>query len=251
MTNVDPGALLRAVYESPDDMALRMVLADALIERGDPRGELIVLQAQREDAQDRDAQSTKKALLRERALLKKHMREWLGPLTRVVVMNTAVFERGFLARCVAQAKDQRTADLHFHYPEWATVRSIEFRNASRITTAMRGLRDAAPLDEHGLRHLATHGHPTLERLLIRRSTVQVTLSWDEAAGAPGGPVGSKTYLVAAVLDCIARFGPCGAVRDLRLEGRPHVTFSEEHRSIITTRARQFPKLQSATYPWSQ
>lgn len=47
-------ALWRAVIEAPDDLDRRLVLADALIERGDPRGEAIALHC-RHDARLLDA----------------------------------------------------------------------------------------------------------------------------------------------------------------------------------------------------
>lgn len=42
------------LLQSPDDVSLRLVLADVLAERGDPRGELITLQHARAHATDRD-----------------------------------------------------------------------------------------------------------------------------------------------------------------------------------------------------
>ena len=41
---MDLEALYHNVYENPGDDRRRLVLADALLERGDPRGELITLQ---------------------------------------------------------------------------------------------------------------------------------------------------------------------------------------------------------------
>ncbi len=48
-------ALWRSLIESPDDVERRLVLADALIERGDPRGEAIALQC-RDDGRAQAAQ---------------------------------------------------------------------------------------------------------------------------------------------------------------------------------------------------
>ena len=44
---VSDAELLAQIYANPDDDALRAVYADALLERGDPRGELITLQLER------------------------------------------------------------------------------------------------------------------------------------------------------------------------------------------------------------
>nr|HEX4316534.1 TIGR02996 domain-containing protein [Kofleriaceae bacterium] len=81
----DPlAALFAAVDAAPDDDAPRRVLADALLELGDPRGELIALQLAPvlDDA-------------RIRALLDAHRAEWAGKLD---LIGDVVFERGFPAR---------------------------------------------------------------------------------------------------------------------------------------------------------
>ena len=70
---VDEEALLRAVYDSPDDDAPRAVLSDFLLERGDPRGEFIQLQLTRcQRGLNPEEQR------REAALLRKHQATWLG-----------------------------------------------------------------------------------------------------------------------------------------------------------------------------
>ena len=84
------------VYANPDDDGPRLVLADALLERGDPRGELIMLQFKRRDGQLDDAGHS-----REKELLKKHAKQWLGPLAPVISWGKgyagSTFERGFLS----------------------------------------------------------------------------------------------------------------------------------------------------------
>ena len=51
--------------------------ADYLAERGDPRGEFMQVQLALED-ESRPAAERKKLAAREKALLKKHERDWLG-----------------------------------------------------------------------------------------------------------------------------------------------------------------------------
>ena len=94
--------LLAAIHAAPDDDEARRVYADALIERGDPRGELIVLQLRRAagDASERENEL-------ERALLKRYASGWLGPIAHLVDASGGLssawarsrtrFERGFLA----------------------------------------------------------------------------------------------------------------------------------------------------------
>ena len=54
MTDAELAELLRTVIARPDDIDVLSVYADVLIERGDPRGELIVLQLQRRTADSQD-----------------------------------------------------------------------------------------------------------------------------------------------------------------------------------------------------
>lgn len=83
----DEAVLLQQVLDHQHDDTARQVYADALTERGDPRGEFIALQL----AGSGSLQTT---LKRQRALLKQHQAEWLGPLHRVFTHH--VFHRGFL-----------------------------------------------------------------------------------------------------------------------------------------------------------
>src|ERR1043165_3448158 len=83
--------LLALVYAAPDDDGPRLVYADALLERGDPRGELIALQIARARGPVSDD-----ARAREAELLTDHARlaAWGQPLS---TGGTCTFERGFPA----------------------------------------------------------------------------------------------------------------------------------------------------------
>ncbi|MDP1921029.1 MAG: TIGR02996 domain-containing protein [Myxococcales bacterium] len=97
---IDP--LLQAVFDDPRDDRLREVVADALMERGDPRGEFIALQLGL-------ARGVLKHIDRAYALERRFGRDWAGlaPISRVR------FARGFPWLVEAPtASDQ---------PEWATV----------------------------------------------------------------------------------------------------------------------------------
>src|SRR4051812_33743754 len=89
----DAAAFVRAVCDAPDDDLPRLIFADWLDERGDPRGEFIRLQVGRprlpaDDPRRRDWKA------REDELLRAHEEEWLGPLADVVSSYT--FRRGFI-----------------------------------------------------------------------------------------------------------------------------------------------------------
>ena len=82
-TGID--ALWREVARDRDNDAPRSVLADALAERGDPRGEMIALQLDVRGGGDSRAAK----------LLKRYRDDWLGDLGRVIATD-AEYRRGFL-----------------------------------------------------------------------------------------------------------------------------------------------------------
>jgi uncharacterized protein (TIGR02996 family) len=92
-------ALRAAVYAAPDDDAPRLVLADYLLERGDPRGELIHVQCAIARGDHAEA-----LLAREQALLRDRPR---GPIPMAIG-----YDRG-LARAILEA--DRTDDKHLRF----------------------------------------------------------------------------------------------------------------------------------------
>src|SRR5437867_9522836 len=91
---------LRAIIEEPDDVGLRLIYADWLEERGDPRGEFIRVQCQLEETDEYDPHWTE-LKARERELLAVHERKWLGALDGRVWKWT--FRRGFVEHISAHA----------------------------------------------------------------------------------------------------------------------------------------------------
>ena len=125
------GDLLQSIYERPDDIARRLVYADALLERGDVRGELITLQCQET--------LTNEQQRRVRALLKDHGIEWLGPLAPIIRKGFQ-FERGFLADCTIDSnKGTRIRPLVGH-PAWSTVHTLADSALIALHPVMRSLR---------------------------------------------------------------------------------------------------------------
>jgi uncharacterized protein (TIGR02996 family) len=94
----DELALWDEVIANPDDLGARMVLADALIEQDDPRGQVIALQCNGSD---------ERAV---KAFLHEYWQLWLGDAALVFDRRYCTFERGMLA--VATAGSSAT-------PEWA------------------------------------------------------------------------------------------------------------------------------------
>lgn len=114
------------VWAAPLDDAPRAVFAAWLLERGDPRGELITLQLAR--ARDPAEPANAEIIKRERALLSEHHRAWMGELEPVVSKNAYAFERGFLARAEVPWRKLAALPALMTHPAWATVR--EYKLAS-------------------------------------------------------------------------------------------------------------------------
>jgi len=134
--------LWAAVYANPTEHAPRQVLADFLLEREDPRGELIALQLA--------AEKTPAAIKREQALLKAHVTEWLGPIAPVVTKSSVVFSRGFLSEALARFKNEHDVKRYGAYDEWSTIEVLrhapvmslsQLRWATFVPPQMTGLRE--------------------------------------------------------------------------------------------------------------
>src|SRR5947209_5479870 len=105
MTHDD--AFLRAIIEGPDDDDLRLVYADWLDERGDPRGEFIRVQVElaRPSGDDGPPGARRRGELeaRERELLREHAGEWAGSLRGRA--GPADFSRGFVETIRARPEE--------------------------------------------------------------------------------------------------------------------------------------------------
>jgi len=111
---VSEADLLAEIYDDPKADGPRLVYADMLQERGDPRGELIAMQIIQRNPE------------RERALIAQHGRAWLGPLAAVIDLDKdsqTTFERGFLATAeLRRGADSLKAVLGAE--QWRTVEEL-------------------------------------------------------------------------------------------------------------------------------
>ncbi|MDP1829409.1 MAG: TIGR02996 domain-containing protein [Archangium sp.] len=139
-SSVDAEKLLAAIYADPADIGPRIVYADLLISRNDPRGEFISLQCQRADGA--------KPTAREQALLKNHGRAWLGALESSIRKQGLVYRRGF----IAQARECNSSDDHLANPAWNTLEALELDSTSGA---------------HAKRFFGAHAFPVLRRLIAR------------------------------------------------------------------------------------
>ena len=113
--NVDTelDTLLAAVLAHPDDDHTRSVYADALQERGDPRGEFIALQLAKTDEK------------RQRKLLDEHGRDWIAPLDAAIKPDSIRFARGFLDACRVEWKTPKQRQQLVGHPLWSTVTELD------------------------------------------------------------------------------------------------------------------------------
>jgi len=126
--------LLGLVYGDTTSDTHRMVLADRLLELGDPRGELIALQLAR-------AKSGSEVTQRERELLARYGTIWTQPLG--TYLKRYEFRRGFLASAVLDHRTDFPAELE-RQSMWTTVEDLETINASLIrSSALASLRRLA------------------------------------------------------------------------------------------------------------
>lgn len=150
-------ALFAEVYADPVADSPRLVLADLLLQRGDPRGELIALQLARGDGEP-----TK----RELSLLGKHGRAWLGRLAPVVSWrrrhSRTAFRRGFLAVADIMLTADKKLEPLLGEPEWTTVEQLTggWDTDLLLAAPLRGLRSInARLDEATIAALARRREP--------------------------------------------------------------------------------------------
>ncbi|HZI13844.1 MAG TPA: TIGR02996 domain-containing protein, partial [Myxococcus sp.] len=145
--------LLARVYADPEDLTARMVLADHLLEGGDPLGELITLQCMpRADE------------ARIEVLLSEHRLRWEAPLGAYVERECARFERGFpVSVKMRRGWGERLPEP---LPCWATVREIDWAGAVFPDVAkwlshphLRGVTTLRRMDPELAEGLGARGHP--------------------------------------------------------------------------------------------
>jgi uncharacterized protein (TIGR02996 family) len=146
-------AFVRALAADPDDEAGWHAFADYLAERGEPRGEFMQVQIALEN--ESLSKAGRDALKKEEArLLKKHQREWLGPLAACTVDAEPVtfwrgkqvkgapvahrFARGWLSR------------LAFHDLTVAEARALAQAAQARLIRELvvEQVKPEAPVDSH-------------------------------------------------------------------------------------------------------
>jgi uncharacterized protein (TIGR02996 family) len=127
MLKTEPETFFQAILDQPDDDHLRLIFADWLEERGDPRGEFIRIQHALLDPSLNDDQRYP-LLVCERELRCRHEAEWLGPLAEI--LHGWEFRRGLVEEATLAA-----AAFLEHAPALfaaAPVRHIKLLNAREL-----------------------------------------------------------------------------------------------------------------------
>jgi uncharacterized protein (TIGR02996 family) len=123
-------ALEAALVADPDDRGSHMAYADWLAEQGDPRGEFISVQLALEDPR-LPAGQRKKLQQRERALLRAHRADWLGPLAPLAGHGLLVqFARGWIDRVAVDFLTRPLASLLAWEPRLRLVRRLSVSYAA-------------------------------------------------------------------------------------------------------------------------
>ena len=144
----DPRAqqLFEQVCTHPSDDSPRRVLADYLLERDEPRGELI--------ATALDAATNPAAKERYEALFRERFSTWFHPLGHASPDATAVFDRGFLVKCDVFIRPDAELDGLRGALVWGTVEHLRVHGGRSILhPVMRALRTVGPLDASWLADL--------------------------------------------------------------------------------------------------
>ncbi|MBL8911626.1 MAG: hypothetical protein JNM17_13115 [Archangium sp.] len=166
----DLDGLWKAFWEQPLDEGRRVVLADALQNASDPRGEFITLQMAIDEGRA-DAAAEKRA----NALLKSHIDSWAGSLPGAELASRE-FRRGFLS-AITIRPDRDHLPKALERNEWRTVERL------------------------GINYLSIYA-PTVGKLLERMPCIRVlTLNRDfmgsELEGlAPSGPFKTVKFIAA-------------------------------------------------------
>ena len=165
--------LVQAVREAPEDLSLRLVIADWFQEHGDPRGELIAAACR---LAGRGLSPATRGMLTKRvdALMQAHEHTWARPVSDLGVRWT--FRRGFVHSMHGDV--QRILEGWQSVIEVEPVVHVELRDCdadameqlagSELLRAILHLTIRGTIGDEGVRHLvAAPGFGTLERLNLK------------------------------------------------------------------------------------
>ncbi|MEJ7603624.1 MAG: hypothetical protein WKG01_37400 [Kofleriaceae bacterium] len=214
--------LWAGVIRDPDDGPARMVLADALVERSDPRGELIVLQG-------------RGAGPRAEQLLRRHFKTWMGDAALVMPRKLCTFRDGMLAE--ARLGTANT-------PPWAWRKIAGHRELATL----REVRPSyAPADEYAeliatLPNLRTILFDAPE-MVLRLAAIDARLSVTAVDYVEYNPTLPAIRDLPALSDVCASLARCAPALETLHLGMLHGSTQDELAAVVPTLAEQFPRLR--------
>jgi uncharacterized protein (TIGR02996 family) len=128
--------LWQAVFDAPDDLSQRAILADALADLGDAYGEFVQLQL---------GPSSRTTDRRIRALLKAHGTTWAGPLDRVLLKGGRVWNQGFLTGGRLRVRAMEDAERAGADPRWQLFERLGIPNPLFFSDPLHALLRRADL----------------------------------------------------------------------------------------------------------
>ena len=159
---------LAAIIASPDDIVPRLVYADWLEEQGDPRGEFIRVQCERETLEERDPRCVDLDY-RERSLLAEHRNIWAKPV-RKWGGRVIGFRRGFVEDITVRA------DVFLNEGEEllsvSPIRRVKLTHAKNLVKELANCQLLARLESLSLRDCKL-GLARLEEFLKSRHISQI------------------------------------------------------------------------------
>jgi uncharacterized protein (TIGR02996 family) len=177
-------AFLQAIIESPDDDGLRLVYADFLDERGDPRGEFVRVQCQLARLPEADPRRPELEA-RARTLLQEHEQVWASPLLGLLdgMVTRLQFRRGFIEGATVETRGLLLhADPLFRL---APLRHLQLYLARRRIGQLAALPHLArltALDLHG-QSLGDEGVRAICSSPHLRGLADLRLSWNSITDA--------------------------------------------------------------------
>lgn len=223
--NMEQG-FIRALIEAPDDDELRLVFADWLEERDDPRGEFVRIQVERA-RQGQDELRQARNWLREQELLAAHEKAWVAPLRPWA--REWRFVRGFVEWVRIEAEVVLAEGRRVF--ERTPVRHARFNNA---TEHVAGLAAAAELAR--LRSLDL-GYNLLSDELVKPLSASPHLARLVSLNLACNPLGNggAAALALARLPAVVelylyrtQLGPAGLQALLGAQGWPGFTVLDLH-----------------------
>lgn len=150
--------LAESVWANPEDDETKLVVADALMEQGDPWGEFITL-----GFKIADGSATEQMKERHATLLHKHAALFGGPIAHIATKDHWRFEKGFLVAFAAdrsQVPRRRWEDAS-STPYWSTVREVTVKSEAPMWWLTEIMKNPALANLRLL--VAAHGGLRFER----------------------------------------------------------------------------------------